>query len=53
MVTTMERELRVQGPHDELEQLSKQIVEKVIPCLLRPMESGGRKLKPSLVHGDL
>ncbi|KFY81145.1 hypothetical protein V499_00079 [Pseudogymnoascus sp. VKM F-103] len=27
--------------------------DKVIPRLLRPMESGGRFIKPSLVHGDL
>jgi len=49
----MERELIVQGPHEELEHLDKRIIEKVIPRLLRPMESRGRKLKPSLVPGDL
>jgi len=26
---------------------------KVIPRLLRPMETGGRSIKPALVHGDL
>ncbi|KXJ87211.1 Fructosamine/Ketosamine-3-kinase [Microdochium bolleyi] len=53
MVGTMERELLIQGPHEELELLSKQVIDKVIPRLLRPMETGGRNLKPSLVHGDL
>ena len=29
------------------------MVEKVIPRLLRPMETNGRSIKPALVHGDL
>ncbi|KAL7917644.1 Fructosamine/Ketosamine-3-kinase [Trichoderma austrokoningii] len=41
------------GPHAELEALLPQLFDNVIPRLLRPLESGGRKIKPSLVHGDL
>ena len=29
------------------------VTSKVIPRLLRPLETGGRQIKPSLVHGDL
>lgn len=29
------------------------LFDKVIPRLLRPLESEGRSVKPSLVHGDL
>jgi hypothetical protein len=29
------------------------LFDKVIPRLLRPLESNGRKVEPSLVHGDL
>ena len=42
-----------QGPDVELRMLFDQIVSKVIPRLLRPLETGGRQIKPCLVHGDL
>ncbi|OBT61184.1 hypothetical protein VE03_09437 [Pseudogymnoascus sp. 23342-1-I1] len=41
------------GPWEEMERLKSAMIEKVIPRLLRPMESNGRFIKPSLVHGDL
>jgi fructosamine-3-kinase len=41
------------GHNLELDALLPQLFDKVIPRLLRPLESGGRKIKPSLVHGDL
>ncbi|KAM7192874.1 Fructosamine kinase domain containing protein [Naviculisporaceae sp. PSN 640] len=41
------------GPNDELDSLLPTLFEKVIPRLLRPLETGGRTLTPSLVHGDL
>lgn len=41
------------GPWGEMEKLKSAVIDKVIPRLLRPMESGGRFIKPSLVHGDL
>ena len=47
----LEKEAR--GPSDELEQLSGPFLEKVIPRLIRPMETGGRRIKPVLIHGDL
>ncbi len=42
-----------QGPDAELRALLDQTISKVIPRLLRPLETGGRQIKPSLVHGDL
>ncbi|KAJ3578183.1 hypothetical protein NPX13_g2387 [Xylaria arbuscula] len=53
MRDTMEKERAVQGPNDELDRLSPLILNHVIPRLLRPMESNGRKVKPVLLHGDL
>ena len=50
---TVKLEQSIQGQNDELDQLTEQLCEKVIPRLLRPMETGGRRLKPALVHGDL
>ena len=41
------------GARQELEDLMPSLFEKVIPRLLRPLESGGNKIVPSLVHGDL
>ena len=42
-----------QGPDMELKTLLGQMISKVIPRLLRPLETGGRQIKPCLVHGDL
>ncbi|KAH6649469.1 Fructosamine kinase-domain-containing protein [Chaetomium tenue] len=41
------------GPNATLDALLPALYHKVIPRLLRPMESNGRELRPSLVHGDL
>ncbi|KAK3986077.1 Fructosamine/Ketosamine-3-kinase [Cladorrhinum sp. PSN332] len=41
------------GPDRELDALPPNLFDKVIPGLIRPLETEGRKLKPSLVHGDL
>ena len=41
------------GLNAELDALLPALFEKVIPRLLRPLESNGRKIQPSLVHGDL
>ncbi|KAL8297564.1 hypothetical protein RB597_006590 [Gaeumannomyces tritici] len=46
-------EIERQGTTEELDSLSKVLFDKVIPRLLRPLESNGRSVKPSLVHGDL
>ncbi|KAK3313123.1 Fructosamine kinase-domain-containing protein [Apodospora peruviana] len=53
MKTTMEMELAVHGPHVELEALSETVLTKVIPRLIRPMETGGNQIEPVLLHGDL
>lgn len=37
----------------ELEVLKTALFEKVIPRLLRPLESFGRKVTPTLIHSDL
>lgn len=42
-----------QGPDEELSQLSEALFSKVIPRLLRPLETGGRQIQPRLVHGDM
>ena len=41
------------GPWKEIESLQSDMVSKVIPRLLRPLEANGRSIQPSLVHGDL
>ncbi|XDG08716.1 hypothetical protein ABKA04_008331 [Annulohypoxylon sp. FPYF3050] len=41
------------GPNDELDSLLSLLFDRIIPRLLRPLESEGRKIQPSLVHGDL
>ena len=46
-------ELQMHGRDEEMERLSKDTIEKIIPRLLRPLETGGRSLTPRLVHGDL
>lgn len=48
-----DHEVAAQGPDDEIAQLREQVMTKVIPRLLRPMEVAGRKVVPRLVHGDL
>ncbi|KAF2113618.1 Fructosamine/Ketosamine-3-kinase [Lophiotrema nucula] len=47
----LEEEAR--GPSEELQELSKALLGKVVPRLLRPLETQGRTVKPSLLHGDL
>ncbi|KAH6723222.1 Fructosamine kinase-domain-containing protein [Leptodontidium sp. MPI-SDFR-AT-0119] len=41
------------GPWEAMEGLETAMLEKVIPRLLKPMETDGRSIKPCLVHGDL
>lgn len=50
---TMEGELAIHGPDEELQDLSEKILTKVIPRLIRPMETEGRRIEPVLLHGDL
>lgn len=41
------------GKDDRLEFLKDSLYTKVIPRLLRPLESGGRSIQPCLVHSDV
>ncbi|KAL8699345.1 MAG: hypothetical protein Q9201_006057 [Fulgogasparrea decipioides] len=41
------------GPWEQIESLKSNMLNKVIPRLIRPLETNGRSIKPSLVHGDL
>lgn len=53
MRLALELEIQAKGPDPELDTLVPILFKKVIPRLLRPLESDGRSVKPSLVHGDL
>jgi protein-ribulosamine 3-kinase len=53
MVRMLELEEEAGGPCQELRDISKPFLERVIPRLLRPLETGGRSIQPVLVHGDL
>jgi fructosamine-3-kinase len=46
-------EIKAKGPDPQLDALLPILFERVIPRLLRPLETSGRSVKPSLVHGDL
>ncbi|OTA55631.1 hypothetical protein K449DRAFT_468794 [Hypoxylon sp. EC38] len=46
-------EIKAKGYDAEFDILIPAIFDRVIPRLLRPLESDGRSVKPSLVHGDL
>lgn len=49
----LDLEIKAKGPDPELEKLLPVLFSRVIPRLLRPLETNGRSVKPSLVHGDL
>ena len=49
----LDLEIAAKGTDPELDTLITVLFDKVIPRLLRPLESEGRSVKPSLVHGDL
>ena len=44
---------KTNGPWPEYDAACKQLIDVVIPRLLGALQSDGRKLKPSLIHGDL
>lgn len=48
-----ELEEKTHGPDKELKALERAILQKVVPRLLRPLETGGRTIKPCLIHGDI
>ncbi|KAG8532552.1 uncharacterized protein KY384_002429 [Bacidia gigantensis] len=53
MRLALDLEIKAKGHDTELDNLIPTLFDKVIPRLLRPLESEGRSVKPSLVHGDL
>ncbi|KAL9607801.1 MAG: hypothetical protein Q9167_007319 [Letrouitia subvulpina] len=48
----LELDREVNGVWPELEAVANQVIGAVIPRLLGILQSDGRKLKPSLIHGD-
>ncbi|OTA95658.1 hypothetical protein M434DRAFT_9512 [Hypoxylon sp. CO27-5] len=48
-----ELEQEVRGPNKEIRQMMTPFFGKVIPRLLRPLETNGHSIRPSLIHGDL
>lgn len=48
-----EFEQEVHGHSDEMREMHQTILDKVIPRLLRPLETEGRSIQPRFVHGDL
>lgn len=49
----LDHEIKAKGYDPEFDVLVPAVFGRVIPRLLRPLESDGRSIKPSLVHGDL
>lgn len=49
----LDLEIEAKGYDAEFDVLVPAIFERVIPRLLRPLETDGRSIKPSLIHGDL
>ncbi|KAL8989416.1 MAG: hypothetical protein Q9169_008365, partial [Polycauliona sp. 2 TL-2023] len=49
----LEEEEKTHGPDEELGMLTAAMFQKVIPRLLRPLETGGRQIQPCLIHSDL
>ena len=46
-------EEEVNGVDDALAAAREELIARVVPRLLRPLETAGRRLRPALVHGDL
>jgi len=44
---------QMRGHDPELVEVAEEFIDKVVPRLLRPLQTGGRSIKPSLCHGDL
>lgn len=49
----LQLEQETRGPSEEVRKLAGPFFDKVIPRLLRPLETGGRSIRPALIHGDL
>lgn len=53
MRQALDLEIEAKGNDPEFDELIPTLFNTIIPRLLRPLESDGRRVKPSLVHGDL
>ncbi|KAI1266435.1 Fructosamine kinase-domain-containing protein [Xylariaceae sp. FL1019] len=53
LALTFDLEQETHGPEELMTQLRESIMTKVIPRLLRPLETEGRKIVPTLCHGDM
>ncbi|CAF9931127.1 MAG: hypothetical protein HETSPECPRED_007794 [Heterodermia speciosa] len=53
MIRMFEIEGEAHDQDEKLEELKEGMLGKVIPRLLRPLETGGRSIRPCLVHSDL
>lgn len=53
MSSLLEQEETIRGSNDEFGMLKSALYEQVIPRLLRPLETGGRRIEPCLIHSDL
>ena len=51
--SALQRDLEKNGSWPMMENISARVLDKVIPRLLGVLESGGRSIKPVLIHGDL
>ncbi|KAF2671660.1 hypothetical protein BT63DRAFT_422204 [Microthyrium microscopicum] len=45
--------IKYNGKWKDLEECVERLIKDVIPQLIAPLESDGRSVKPSLIHGDL
>jgi fructosamine-3-kinase len=46
-------DVETNGPWPELERATKQVAFHVVPRLLGALQTEGRQIKPSIIHGDL
>lgn len=53
MKASLGQERAVHGSRKEHEDLLPPLYDKVIPRLLRPLQTKGRSIKPALIHGDI
>ncbi|KIX99884.1 uncharacterized protein Z520_04520 [Fonsecaea multimorphosa CBS 102226] len=53
MSTMFDFEQEMHGCNEDMQQMQEVILDKVIPRLLRPLETGGREIQPRIVHGDM
>lgn len=46
-------EIDINGPNEEYQKTFETLKTKIIPLLLKPLQSEGRSIEPCLIHGDL